>query len=133
MGKVRLRTLKQCTWDLWAACLLVAGPPATASIPAYILAQVLLNPERLEPPRDSEGFSEQGIRQGDPQLCKHSCQREKSLPTGCKLNNDLILPVFMFQKIMKRLIKRYVLKAQVDRENDEVNGSEAILGSASWR
>lgn len=29
--------------------------------------------------------------------------------------------VFTFQKIMKRLIKRYVLKAQVDRENDEVN------------
>lgn len=29
--------------------------------------------------------------------------------------------VFSFQKIMKRLIKRYVLKAQVDRENDEVN------------
>ncbi|NWW84557.1 TRPC7 protein, partial [Rhynochetos jubatus] len=26
-----------------------------------------------------------------------------------------------YQKIMKRLIKRYVLKAQVDRENDEVN------------
>lgn len=29
--------------------------------------------------------------------------------------------LFSFQKIMKRLIKRYVLKAQVDRENDEVN------------
>lgn len=32
---------------------------------------------------------------------------------------------------MKRLIKRYVLKAQVDRENDEVNegmgGPRAIL------
>ncbi|KAJ1127366.1 hypothetical protein NDU88_005768, partial [Pleurodeles waltl] len=26
-----------------------------------------------------------------------------------------------YQKIMKRLIKRYVLKAQVDRESDEVN------------
>uniref|UniRef100_A0A8C5JI47 Transient receptor potential cation channel subfamily C member 7 n=1 Tax=Junco hyemalis TaxID=40217 RepID=A0A8C5JI47_JUNHY len=31
---------------------------------------------------------------------------------------------FSFQKIMKRLIKRYVLKAQVDRENDEVNEGE---------
>lgn len=31
------------------------------------------------------------------------------------------LLVLTFQKIMKRLIKRYVLKAQVDRENDEVN------------
>uniref|UniRef100_A0A8C0K4E5 Transient receptor potential cation channel subfamily C member 7 n=1 Tax=Canis lupus dingo TaxID=286419 RepID=A0A8C0K4E5_CANLU len=32
--------------------------------------------------------------------------------------------VFPFQKIMKRLIKRYVLKAQVDRESDEVNEGE---------
>uniref|UniRef100_A0A5G2Q6X4 Transient receptor potential cation channel subfamily C member 7 n=1 Tax=Sus scrofa TaxID=9823 RepID=A0A5G2Q6X4_PIG len=32
--------------------------------------------------------------------------------------------VSTFQKIMKRLIKRYVLKAQVDRENDEVNEGE---------
>uniref|UniRef100_A0A8C5JEI6 Transient receptor potential cation channel subfamily C member 7 n=1 Tax=Junco hyemalis TaxID=40217 RepID=A0A8C5JEI6_JUNHY len=30
----------------------------------------------------------------------------------------------MWTKIMKRLIKRYVLKAQVDRENDEVNEGE---------
>nr|XP_029529928.1 short transient receptor potential channel 7-like [Oncorhynchus nerka] len=29
-----------------------------------------------------------------------------------------------YQKIMKRLIKRYVLKAQVDRENDDVNEGE---------
>lgn len=32
--------------------------------------------------------------------------------------------IFFFlaqQQIMKRLIKRYVLKAQVDKENDEVN------------
>ncbi|XP_074140899.1 short transient receptor potential channel 7 [Sminthopsis crassicaudata] len=29
-----------------------------------------------------------------------------------------------YQKIIKRLIKRYVLKAQVDRENDEVNEGE---------
>ncbi|XP_075457320.1 short transient receptor potential channel 7 [Ascaphus truei] len=29
-----------------------------------------------------------------------------------------------YQKIMKRLIKRYVLKAQADRENDEVNEGE---------
>ena len=32
----------------------------------------------------------------------------------------------MFQKIMKRLIKRYVLKAQVDRENDEVNEGKQL-------
>lgn len=29
--------------------------------------------------------------------------------------------VLIWQQIMKRLIKRYVLKAQVDKENDEVN------------
>lgn len=31
------------------------------------------------------------------------------------------------QNIMKRLIKRYVLKAQVDRESDEVNEGENSL------
>lgn len=34
--------------------------------------------------------------------------------------------MFTFQKIMKRLIKRYVLKAQVDRENDEVNEGKGL-------
>nr|XP_005999088.2 PREDICTED: short transient receptor potential channel 6 [Latimeria chalumnae] len=33
-------------------------------------------------------------------------------------------PPTQYQKIMKRLIKRYVLKAQVDRESDEVNEGE---------
>lgn len=32
--------------------------------------------------------------------------------------------IFIQQQIMKRLIKRYVLKAQVDKENDEVNEGE---------
>lgn len=42
--------------------------------------------------------------------------------------------VFTFQKIMKRLIKRYVLKAQVDRENDEVNEGKGLdhLPVARW-
>lgn len=34
---------------------------------------------------------------------------------------------FALQNIMKRLIKRYVLKAQVDRESDEVNEGENSL------
>ncbi|XP_077625062.1 short transient receptor potential channel 7 [Crocuta crocuta] len=38
-------------------------------------------------------------------------------------NNSFSKPT-RYQKIMKRLIKRYVLKAQVDRENDEVNEGE---------
>ncbi|ELK03064.1 Short transient receptor potential channel 7 [Pteropus alecto] len=33
------------------------------------------------------------------------------------------------EKIMKRLIKRYVLKAQVDRENDEVNEGRVLRNS----
>lgn len=41
------------------------------------------------------------------------------LECGQSLTKRVFL--FSFQKIMKRLIKRYVLKAQVDRENDEVN------------
>ncbi|ELK37893.1 Short transient receptor potential channel 7 [Myotis davidii] len=40
-------------------------------------------------------------------------------------NNTFSKPT-RYQKIMKRLIKRYVLKAQVDRENDEVN-EESII------
>lgn len=42
--------------------------------------------------------------------------------------------MFTFQKIMKRLIKRYVLKAQVDRENDEVNEGKGLdhLPVARW-
>ncbi|XP_015993201.1 short transient receptor potential channel 7 isoform X3 [Rousettus aegyptiacus] len=39
------------------------------------------------------------------------------------VNNTFSKPT-RYQKIMKRLIKRYVLKAQVDRENDEVNEGE---------
>ncbi|XP_049724621.1 short transient receptor potential channel 7 [Elephas maximus indicus] len=38
--------------------------------------------------------------------------------------NDTFSKPTRYQKIMKRLIKRYVLKAQVDRENDEVNEGE---------
>ncbi|KAJ7421968.1 Short transient receptor potential channel 7 [Willisornis vidua] len=37
-----------------------------------------------------------------------------------------------YQKIMKRLIKRYVLKAQVDRENDEVNEGKWIFRRDTW-
>lgn len=40
---------------------------------------------------------------------------------GCGQSPTEGVFLFSFQKIMKRLIKRYVLKAQVDRENDEVN------------
>ncbi|XP_075707637.1 short transient receptor potential channel 6 [Rhinoderma darwinii] len=38
--------------------------------------------------------------------------------------NNISHPPTRYQKIMKRLIKRYVLKAQVDKESDEVNEGE---------
>uniref|UniRef100_A0A6I8RVI8 Transient receptor potential cation channel, subfamily C, member 6 n=1 Tax=Xenopus tropicalis TaxID=8364 RepID=A0A6I8RVI8_XENTR len=38
--------------------------------------------------------------------------------------NHISHPPTRYQKIMKRLIKRYVLKAQIDKESDEVNEGE---------
>ncbi|XP_027453508.1 short transient receptor potential channel 3 isoform X6 [Callorhinus ursinus] len=38
--------------------------------------------------------------------------------------NSILNQPTRYQQIMKRLIKRYVLKAQVDKENDEVNEGE---------
>ncbi|KAF2985455.1 hypothetical protein EK904_000116 [Melospiza melodia maxima] len=40
--------------------------------------------------------------------------------------NSLNNPPRQYQKIMKRLIKRYVLKAQIDKESDEVNEGEYV-------
>ncbi|XP_029439552.1 short transient receptor potential channel 7 [Rhinatrema bivittatum] len=74
-------------------------------------------------------------------LCKSKAKScENDLEMGSMLNSKLRKTRFQanarnseryivrkpsrYQKIMKRLIKRYVLKAQVDRENDEVNEGE---------
>lgn len=43
------------------------------------------------------------------------------------------LTVAIWQQIMKRLIKRYVLKAQVDKENDEVNEGKKETAIATVR
>ncbi|CAI9555395.1 unnamed protein product, partial [Staurois parvus] len=51
---------------------------------------------------------------------KHSSIRSSE---DGNLNNISQAPS-RYQKIMKRLIKRYVLKAQVDKESDEVNEGE---------
>ncbi|KAM9321166.1 short transient receptor potential channel 6 [Gastrophryne carolinensis] len=51
---------------------------------------------------------------------KHSSIRSSE---DGNLNNISQMPT-RYQKIMKRLIKRYVLKAQVDKESDEVNEGE---------
>ncbi|KAA0709782.1 Short transient receptor potential channel 3 [Triplophysa tibetana] len=45
------------------------------------------------------------------------------IPESQSFNSILNQPT-RYQQIMKRLIKRYVLKAQVDKENDEVNEGE---------
>uniref|UniRef100_A0A5F8H7K8 Transient receptor potential cation channel subfamily C member 7 n=1 Tax=Monodelphis domestica TaxID=13616 RepID=A0A5F8H7K8_MONDO len=63
-------------------------------------------------------------------LCKSkakSCENDLEmgmLNSKLRVGDNFILVVIRFGKIMKRLIKRYVLKAQVDRENDEVNEGE---------
>nr|XP_031528893.1 short transient receptor potential channel 7 isoform X2 [Vicugna pacos] len=48
----------------------------------------------------------------------------KSKAKSCENDLEMGMLNSKFRKIMKRLIKRYVLKAQVDRENDEVNEGE---------
>uniref|UniRef100_A0A8C2GEY5 Transient receptor potential cation channel, subfamily C, member 7b n=1 Tax=Cyprinus carpio TaxID=7962 RepID=A0A8C2GEY5_CYPCA len=65
------------------------------------------------------------------QLCKGKGHRhDNELEMGMlssRPKNTIKKPIknpTRYQKIMKRLIKRYVLKAQVDRENDEVNEGE---------
>ncbi|ELK16511.1 Short transient receptor potential channel 6 [Pteropus alecto] len=44
--------------------------------------------------------------------------------------NSFNNPPRQYQKIMKRLIKRYVLKAQIDKESDEVNEGELNTGTS---
>ncbi|XP_029818828.1 short transient receptor potential channel 7 isoform X3 [Manacus vitellinus] len=48
----------------------------------------------------------------------------KSKAKSCENDVEMGMLNSKQRKIMKRLIKRYVLKAQVDRENDEVNEGE---------
>uniref|UniRef100_A0A8C2G757 Transient receptor potential cation channel, subfamily C, member 3 n=1 Tax=Cyprinus carpio TaxID=7962 RepID=A0A8C2G757_CYPCA len=50
-------------------------------------------------------------------------QSSMRMPDSHSFNSILNQPT-RYQQIMKRLIKRYVLKAQVDKENDEVNEGE---------
>uniref|UniRef100_A0A4X2KQ58 Transient receptor potential cation channel subfamily C member 7 n=1 Tax=Vombatus ursinus TaxID=29139 RepID=A0A4X2KQ58_VOMUR len=56
-------------------------------------------------------------------LRKSRYQTNMGNPDNLTVKNTFSKPT-RYQKIMKRLIKRYVLKAQVDRENDEVNEGE---------
>ncbi|XP_045686875.1 short transient receptor potential channel 3 isoform X5 [Phyllostomus hastatus] len=71
--------------------------------------------------------------------CTECCAVRLNLRQRCELNlftqsnsrvfeshsfNSILNQPTRYQQIMKRLIKRYVLKAQVDKENDEVNEGE---------
>uniref|UniRef100_UPI00398F6885 short transient receptor potential channel 7 isoform X1 n=1 Tax=Pristiophorus japonicus TaxID=55135 RepID=UPI00398F6885 len=68
----------------------------------------------------SEGDLEMGMLNSKP---GHHYQSNPRGSEGCGLKKPISNPT-RYQKIMKRLIKRYVLKAQVNRENDEVNEGE---------
>uniref|UniRef100_A0A667Z2B5 Transient receptor potential cation channel, subfamily C, member 6b n=1 Tax=Myripristis murdjan TaxID=586833 RepID=A0A667Z2B5_9TELE len=61
-------------------------------------------------------------------LCKLPRSRHKESPVDDMELNKILLTlwkcVFTTQKIMNRLIKRYILKAQRDKDNDEVNEGE---------
>lgn len=42
------------------------------------------------------------------------------------VHNSNPFPFYWLQKIMKRLIKRYIIKAQADRESDEITEGKTI-------
>ncbi|XP_077197624.1 short transient receptor potential channel 6 isoform X2 [Paroedura picta] len=63
--------------------------------------------------------------QEDAEMNQVGQRKHSSIKSTDDLNlNSLSNPQRKYQKIMKRLIKRYVLKAQVDKESDEVNEGE---------
>ncbi|XP_042312001.1 short transient receptor potential channel 6 isoform X1 [Sceloporus undulatus] len=63
--------------------------------------------------------------QEDAEMNQLNQRKQSSIRSIDDLNlNSLSNPQRKYQKIMKRLIKRYVLKAQVDKESDEVNEGE---------
>lgn len=46
---------------------------------------------------------------------------ELNIPAGQSNTTKLYLTFSFLQRIMKRLIKRFILKAQLDKESDEIN------------
>uniref|UniRef100_A0A803XKW0 Transient receptor ion channel domain-containing protein n=1 Tax=Meleagris gallopavo TaxID=9103 RepID=A0A803XKW0_MELGA len=63
--------------------------------------------------------------QEDAEMNKLGQRKQSSIRTSDEIHlNSLNNPPRQYQKIMKRLIKRYVLKAQIDKESDEVNEGE---------
>ncbi|XP_053912475.1 short transient receptor potential channel 6 isoform X2 [Cuculus canorus] len=63
--------------------------------------------------------------QEDAEMNKLGQRKQSSIRSSDEVHlNSLNNPPRQYQKIMKRLIKRYVLKAQIDKESDEVNEGE---------
>ncbi|XP_074673105.1 short transient receptor potential channel 6 [Strix aluco] len=61
----------------------------------------------------------------DAEMNKLGQRKQSSIRSSDEIHlNSLNNPPRQYQKIMKRLIKRYVLKAQIDKESDEVNEGE---------
>uniref|UniRef100_A0A8C6KB31 Transient receptor potential cation channel subfamily C member 7 n=1 Tax=Nothobranchius furzeri TaxID=105023 RepID=A0A8C6KB31_NOTFU len=58
------------------------------------------------------------------QTINSSTGRQHELCSISHTTSSLLNQIFLTKNIMKRLIKRYVLKAQVDKESDEVNEGE---------
>ncbi|XP_042181739.1 short transient receptor potential channel 7-like [Oncorhynchus tshawytscha] len=81
-------------------------------------AKDLRHDNELEMGMLNSRFKARGERTKGERYMVHGRLREEST-----LRQPIKHPT-RYQKIMKRLIKRYVLKAQVDRENDDVNEGE---------
>ncbi|XP_072899372.1 short transient receptor potential channel 6-like isoform X1 [Hemitrygon akajei] len=66
-----------------------------------------------------------GPCQENVETAKFKHNKQSSIPSS-ETNSlrSVRNPPTEYQKIMKRLIKRYILKAQIDRENDDVNEGE---------
>ncbi|XP_045433618.1 short transient receptor potential channel 6 isoform X3 [Pipistrellus kuhlii] len=78
---------------------------------------------------EEKKFEILGSHEDLPKLSLDRKQLEHSKESSLRSSEDFQLnnfsnPPRQYQKIMKRLIKRYVLKAQIDKESDEVNEGE---------
>ncbi|XP_036379547.1 short transient receptor potential channel 7-like [Megalops cyprinoides] len=71
--------------------------------------------------RRADSELEMGMLNSHPKLNHH--RRRPRTQDKFTLKKPINNPT-RYQKLMKRLIKRYVLKAQFDRENDEINEGE---------
>ncbi|XP_016113048.1 short transient receptor potential channel 3-like [Sinocyclocheilus grahami] len=100
-------------------------PPPFSIVPSpksfYLCIKRLVNLLRCHPRRLKKDV-ELGMDSSKSRLNLFT-QSSMRMADSHSFNSILNQPT-RYQQIMKRLIKRYVLKAQVDKENDEVNEGE---------